>query len=252
MMNTRNSIGLWSGIAAYLVYAIFLGSAQPLNASERAVTGSAANRPAVLLAFAAAPQIEEAELDHSTEEPGAGEAEHHSLRNEVFHWLNFLLLVGGLGYLVKKFLLPFLEERGKKIREDMDRSAKALADADQRLSVVEARMKSMDEAMASLRQAALHESAAERERIEQSAAADAGKVLAMAEQEIDAAVKTARQELRVFTSELALGLAEKNIRASLTPTSEQRILRNFLQQLSAGDTNGHGQKAAAPSQRKQE
>jgi F0F1-type ATP synthase membrane subunit b/b' len=133
----------------------------------------------------------------------------------------------------------------------MDRSAKALADADQRLSVIEAKMKSMDEEMASLRQAALRESAAERERIEQAAAVDAGKVLAAAEQEIDAAVKNARQELRVYTSELALGLAEKNIRASLTPASEKRILRHFLEDLAA-DTNGSGQGAVNSAEKKRE
>ena len=250
MRITRNSIRMWLWIAAYLVCAIFSGSEQ-LIASGPASTEALAAQPA-LLAFAAAPQIEEAESEHASTEHAEGEAEQHSLMEEVFHWFNFLLLLGGIGYLVKKLLVPFLEERGKLIREDMDRSAKALADADQRLAVVEDKLKRMDEEMASVRQAAFHESAAERERIEQAAAADASKVLATAEQEIEAAVKTARQELKVFTSELALGLAEKNIRDSLTPSSEERILRNFVHDLSAGDARGNGQKSPAPPQRKQE
>ena len=58
---------------------------------------------------------------------------------------------------------------------------------DQRLATVEEKLRSMDEEMASLRQAAFRESAAERERIEQSASSDAGKILSSAEQEIDSA-----------------------------------------------------------------
>lgn len=245
-----NSIGSGLGFAAILVCAILSGGEQ-LIASAPARIESPAVQPA-LLAFAAAPQIEEAESERASTEHAEGEAEEPSLMEEAFHWFNFLLLLGGIGYLVKKLLVPFLEERGKLIREDMDRSAKALADADQRLAVVEDKLKRMDEEMASVRQAAFHESTAERERIEQAAAADARKVLATAEQEIEAAVKAARQELKVFTSELALGLAEKNIRDSLTPSSEERILRNFVQDLSAGAARGNGQKSAAVPQRKQE
>jgi F-type H+-transporting ATPase subunit b len=238
MSHIGNSTRLLTGIST-LLFVSFLGAnTPPVSAFE------ARTLPATLSGFAAAPQMEHSESEHPAEEHGEAEAEHHSVWEEIFHWVNFLLLVGGLVYLVRKLLAPFLEERGKKIREDMDRSAKALADADQRLSVVEAKMKSMDEEMASLRQAAFRESAAEQERIEQAAEADARKVLAAAEQEIDAALKNARQELRVFTSELALGLAEKNIRASLTPASEQRILRNFLHDLSTGEANGSGKKTS--------
>ncbi|MBI4479686.1 MAG: ATP synthase F0 subunit B [Acidobacteria bacterium] len=194
-----------------------------------------------LAALAAPAQEEAAESEHAAAEHPEGEAEEHSLMEEIFHWFNFLLLVGGLGYLVKKLLIPFLEERGKQIRQDMDRSAKALADADQRLATVEEKLKSMDEEMASLRQAAFRESAAERERIEQSASSDASKILSTAEQEIEAAVKAARQELKLYTSELALGMAEKKLRDSLTPSSDERILRAFVRELAASPGSGNGE-----------
>jgi F-type H+-transporting ATPase subunit b len=250
MKNWQHNRAAWLVAAAFLVGIVVFGS-EPLNASQPFEFAASGNHAAALTAFAAAPLQQEAESEHADQEHDQGKAEEPSLMEEVFHWFNFLLILGGIVYLVKKVLVPFLEERGKLIREDMDRSAKALADATQRLAVVEDKLESMDEEMASLRQAAFHESAAERERIEQAATADAGKILATAEQEIEAAVKTARQELKVFTSELALRLAEKNIRASLTPVSEQRILRSFVEDLSAAGTSGNGKKSAA-SERKQE
>jgi len=194
-----------------------------------------------LAAFAAPAPQEAVESEHAAAEHAEGEAVEPSLMEEIFHWINFLLLVGGLGYLVKKLLIPFLEERGKLIRQDMDRSAKALADADQRLATVEEKLKSMEEEMASLRQAAFRESAAERERIEQSARSDASKILSTAEQEIEAAVKAARQELKLYCSELALGMAENKLRDSLTPSSDERILRAFVKELAAGPGSGNGE-----------
>jgi F0F1-type ATP synthase membrane subunit b/b' len=263
MMETRNRFGVRNTLGAVFVLTGLLAGARPMVAWESAGENPLAPPPSALLAWAAAPQSEGEEAghppeslaegaEHAADAHGEAEAEHHSVWEEIFHWFNLVVLLAGLGYLVKKALIPFLNERSSKIREDMDRSAKALADAEQRLAVVEEKMKSMNEEMASLRQAALHETAAERERIEQAATADAGKVMAAAEQEIDAAVKAARQDLKVYASELALRLAEKNLRAGLTPAADQRILQNFVKDLTSGDAKGNGQKSAAPSGRKQE
>lgn len=245
MRKWKISSGLWVGIAAY-IFCAMLSGIDPLNASPPPEIATARDRATVLVGFAAAPmQLEETESEIAAAEKEEGVPEETGLMEEIFHWFNFLLIVGGIGFLVKKVLAPFLKERGMMIREDMDRSAKALADATQRLAAVEDKLKSMDEEMAALRQAAFHESAAERQRIEQAAAADAAKVLTTAEQEIEAAVKTARQELKIFTSELALQMAEKQIRDSLTPSSEQRILRHFVEDLSDAGDGGNGKKSAA-------
>ena len=221
-----------TGLGIVILCALYCAEGDPLLAAA----GSNTRDGATLVALAA-PQQEAGEAEHATGEHPEGESEEHSPLQEAFHWINFLLIVGGLGYLIKKMLVPFLDERRKLIREDMDRSAKALADADQRLATVEQKLKSMDAEMASLRQAAFRESAAERDRIEQAATAEAAKILATAEQEIESAVKTARQELKVYTSELALGLAEKKIRASLTPASDERILRAFVNDLTDGESH---------------
>lgn len=221
-----------TGLGIVVLCALYCAGGDPSLATAGSYTRSGARLVAL-----AAPQQEAGEAEHATGEHPEGASEEHSPLQEAFHWTNFLLVVGGLGYLIKKMLVPFLDERRKLIREDMDRSAKALADADQRLAAVEQKLKSMDAEMASLRQAAFRESAAERERIEQAATADAVKILATAEQEIESAVKTARQELKVYTSELALGLAEKKIRASLTPVSDERILRAFVRDLTDGESH---------------
>jgi F0F1-type ATP synthase membrane subunit b/b' len=54
------------------------------------------------------------------------------------------------------------------------------------------------------------------------------KVQAQAEQEIASAAKTARQELKAYAAELALELAERKIRARLTPAADARLLNEFV------------------------
>src|SRR6185312_3078764 len=100
-----------------------------------------------------------------------------------------LLIVGTIWYLSKKYLGPFLRERGEAIREDMRVSRETLQSATARLSVVEQKLQKMDEEIASLRSAALQEAAAERGRIDEMAKVDAAKIAYNAEMEISAAAK---------------------------------------------------------------
>ena len=62
---------------------------------------------------------------------------------EVWKWVNFALLVAGLGYLIGKNAGPFFAARSRKIREDM-------AQAEEMWKAAEARAKEVDRKLASL------------------------------------------------------------------------------------------------------
>ena len=171
---------------------------------------------------------------------GEANSESGSVRKEIFLWVNFLLIVGGFWYLGKKYLGPFLHARGQAIREDMERSSKAQQEAAQRLTGIEGKLKQLDAEIASLRSSALQEAASERARIEGMAQGDAYKIASVAEQEIAAAAKVARQELKVYAAELAIGLAEKNIQQSISAQSEKGIFRSFIKDLSDSSRGGDG------------
>jgi F-type H+-transporting ATPase subunit b len=182
-------------------------------------------------------------------EAGAGEhaaqsAEHGEENeglHEAFHYFNFAVLAFGIFWLVKKMLVPFLNERGRLIREDMQKSAEAIEQANARLKAMEDRMNNLDTELASMREAGLNEARAERARIEKEAENEATKILAAANMEMDSAVKAARQELQTFASQLALDVAEKKIKVSLTPQSEKKILNSFIDRL-ASASDGDGRK----------
>jgi F-type H+-transporting ATPase subunit b len=224
-------------IALVLIAAVVLASGNGLYGAWPGPSSPPLERAAL---FVIAAPLQEEASSSEPERPGEAEAEsaekEPSAAEEVYHWLNFLIVAGGLGYLFKKLFVPFLQERRQLIREDMDRSARVLAEADQRLQVVEGKLHKLDEELASLRQAAFRESVAERERIEQAAQAEAKKIVAATEQEIESAIKAARQQLKRYATELAVGVAEKKIRAALTPQSEQRLLQSFVKDLTDGST----------------
>jgi F-type H+-transporting ATPase subunit b len=197
-----------------------------------APSSAASSAPAETGAAAAEPKSTAPKAAESKEEEPA------SPKKEVFLWINFVILVGAFWYLLKKYLGPFLKSRGEAIREDMRLSSQALEDANKRLSAIEDKLQRLNEEIGSLRNSALEEAATERARIEERSKADAQKISQAAEQEIAAAAKLARQELKVYASELAIGLAEKKIRDSISAESEGVIFRSFLEDLKDGDSQG--------------
>jgi F-type H+-transporting ATPase subunit b len=113
----------------------------------------------------------------------------------------------------------------------MEEARKASEDANRRLAEIEARLSKLDVEIGGMRAAAAQEAAAEEQRIKTAAAEDARKIVESAEQEITAAAKSARRELKAFAADLAVSLARKQIRVD--PAIDHVLLRNFAQQLSA-------------------
>jgi F-type H+-transporting ATPase subunit b len=165
--------------------------------------------------------------------------------DEAFTWINFLIIVAAFFYLSRKWLGPYLQSRGEAIREDMASSKRAIEAADARMAAVEQKLKALDSEIGSLKSSALEEAAGERARIEERAKADGQKIAAAAEQEIAAAAKVARQELKVYAAELAIDLAEKKIQSSISPDSERIIFRSFIDDFGKPGSDGKSRKGGS-------
>ncbi|MBI4461082.1 MAG: ATP synthase F0 subunit B [Acidobacteria bacterium] len=189
---------------------------------------------------------ESASANEHDDQQEHGAAEEHGILGEVAHWFNFVLIVGGIGYLGKKFAAPFFAQRSQAIREEMERSASAMAEASQRLSEIEDKLRRLDEEIQGLRRASLEEAAADRARLAEGTKAEAAKIVSAAEQEIAAAAKAARRELKIYTADLAVDLAQKRIQESITPAAEKRILHSFMEDLR--DHSRRSGSSAAPKE----
>ena len=180
---------------------------------------------------AAAPQQspEAEKAVQATERPAEGE--HSGLI--VWKWANFAVLAIALGWVVKKNAGPFFAARSLRIRKDMLEADDLRKQAEERAAEVERRLANLGNDIAALREESSREAGAETERLSHWAAAEIAKLQANAEQEIDSAGKAARTELKRYVAELAIGLAEKKIRARLTPEAQDSLVAGFMRKLEA-------------------
>jgi F0F1-type ATP synthase membrane subunit b/b' len=144
---------------------------------------------------------------------------------------NFGVIAGILIWATRKHLPGAFRARTAAIQRAMQEAQKASEEARRKLAEIDSRLMRLDGEIGMMRNAAEKEAAAEEARIRAAAEEDARKMLESAQQEIAAAVKAARRELTAYAAELAVGLAQKQIRVDAA--TDQALLRNFAGQLGA-------------------
>jgi len=166
-------------------------------------------------------------------EPPTKEAEAGEGNLKIWEWANFLILVGGLGYLIRKYGGPFYAARAAGIAKDLEDSERIAKDAEARAAEVDRRLASLDSEIAALRAESQKESEAEVERYAQRSAAEIAKIGANGEREIRTAQKAARLDLQCYAAQLAVDLAEAKVRARMNKGAEDRLVAGFARDLPA-------------------
>jgi F-type H+-transporting ATPase subunit b len=166
----------------------------------------------------------------------AGEGAHEGGGHEegpgiIWKWANFAILAGGLGYLIGKNAGPFFAARTQQIRKDMVDSQEARRQAEARAAEVDRRLAALEGDIAGLRAESQREAQAETERLARHTTGELAKIQAHAEQEIASAGKAARTELKRYSAELAIQLAEQRLRNRMTPETQQALVRGFVRDL---------------------
>ncbi len=161
-----------------------------------------------------------------------------SLGNAYFFsvLLNFIVVALLIVWAARKFLPGMFSARTAAIQKAMQEAQKAGEEARRRLAEIENRLIKLDGEIGMMRNAAEKEAVAEEARIQAAAEEDARKIVEGAQQEIAAAAKAARRQLTAYAADLAVGLAQKQIR--IDPSQDQKLLRNFAGELGAS-ANSH-------------
>ncbi len=146
----------------------------------------------------------------------------------VLLWVNFAILAGGLAYLIKKYGGPALEQRRQHISQDIVEAAKIKADAEARSADVDKRLANLEADLASLRAESRRELDSLERQIGGKTTAEAARIQASAEQEIAAAAKAARLELKRYSANLAVQLAAEQIRGRMTPGAQEALVSDFV------------------------
>ncbi len=151
-----------------------------------------------------------------------------STMGTVFRWLNFLLVFGAAGYLLKKHGGAFFRANAKAIAASITEASAAKAAADRELREAETRVAHFDQELADLREAARRESEAEAERLRASGRTEIEKINQAARAELAAAERAAQQELRVLAASMAVERAGALMNSRMSPETRSRMFHAFL------------------------
>jgi F-type H+-transporting ATPase subunit b len=164
-----------------------------------------------------------------------------SLGNAYFFCvlLNFFVVAALVLWVARKYLPGMFSARTAAIQRAMQEAQKASEEARRRLGEIESRLMKLDEEIAGMRGVAEKEAAAEEARIQTAAQEDVRKIVEGAQLEIVSAAKTARRELTAYAADLAVSLAQKQIR--IDAATDGLLLRKFADELggSQGSSQAH-------------
>ena len=142
---------------------------------------------------------------------------------------NFAIVVGVIVWATKRNVLAMFRNRTALIQKAMEEARRASEEANRRMLEVEARLSKLDAELREMREAAEKEADAEEQRIRAAAEDDARRMVAAAEQEITAAVRDARRELKGYAADLAVSLAKKQIHVDAA--TDEELVHSFAQRL---------------------
>lgn len=157
----------------------------------------------------------------------------------LFEFINFAIIALAIVIPLVKLVPKILRKRKETLRDHLESARKTTADANARLTAVEARLSKLDDEIAQIRSQVEEESKQDEIRIKATIGEESARIVASAEQEIGVAAAQAKRGLRHFAADLAIEQAAKQL--SLSPETDQALIAEFAKDLSASGLNRGGQ-----------
>jgi F-type H+-transporting ATPase subunit b len=153
----------------------------------------------------------------------------------VFEAINFLIIIVAIVIPIVRIVPRMLRKRSETLSHDIQAAREATADANTRLSAVEAKLAGLDAEIQKYRAQIEQESQEDEKRIKASIGEESARIVAAAEQEIAMAAAQARRGLRHFAADLAIDQAEKQL--VLTPEIDRALIDEFIAGVNKGGSN---------------
>lgn len=163
----------------------------------------------------------------------AVEEEHHETDPMVFvgKVVNFVVLFGGLGFLLFKPLRKFLENRGRDIDRSIRETNESRQASESRLEEARNRLEELTGEIGQIQSEAEEQGRVEKERILGHAQEEARRLKQLAHQEIGLVSQAVTRELREYAAGLATEKARERILAKMTPERQARLIDSSIERL---------------------
>ena len=199
-------------------------------------------RPAAATADRAAP----GQGDHASQADGQASSGEHAAEGEhgssivgmIAKLFNFAILAGTLVYFLKSPIANYLGDRVTQIHSDLARAADMRTSAAAQAAAIEQKMAALPGELETLRKAGAEEVAAEEARIRTVAEAERARLLEQARREIGSRLKLAERDLVARTADLAVAVAARRVKATITAADQARLVDQYLRRLAAAPAAG--------------
>jgi len=248
-MNTMKS---FASLAAIVLLAAVMASAQqgsnekqPAGAGPKQTSSSSGQTRATQ---APAAQLADAANNGAGREPNKSEDENAQFKQSasvkyiarllgvtteraylICVLINFAIVAGLIAFGLKKALPKMFRERTAAIQKGMEAARLASEDANRRLREIEDKLGRLNSEITQLEATASAQAEEEAGRLKAAAEEERQRIIQTAEQEIAATVNAARRDLKAYSAELAVSLAEKRIKVDAA--TDQELVRDFADQL---------------------
>lgn len=244
-MKNRISTNALKGtrISVFLVSAVFAAALAfaPIRAAAQApavapATSTAASQPS-LDSAGTPPHKEEAEQEkellHAPVVQSVARMLHLNLDTTIFLLLgiNFAIIFFAIVIPIARIMPKVMRKRSQTLSQDLETARAATADAQSRLSAVEAKLAGLGQEMEKFRAQIEQESLEDEKRIKASLSEESARIVAAAEQEIGVAAAQIRRGLRDFAADLAIDQASRQL--ALTPETDRALIAEFVSGVSA-------------------
>lgn len=146
---------------------------------------------------------------------------------QVFRWINFAIVFGLIVWGFSK-AVPYFRRHAEEISQKIAEGARAREAAEKRRSEAQAKLATIGDDIAQMREEAKHAAALEAERIRELARSEAAMIERAAQAEIAATEHAARLELRTLAARMAVERAEALLRQELKPKVESDRFFEFI------------------------
>jgi F-type H+-transporting ATPase subunit b len=154
----------------------------------------------------------------------------------IFEFINFGLIVLLVGIPIARILPKVFHKRSQTLVHNLKTARDATADANIRLSAVEAKLAGLDDEIKKFRAQVEAESLEDEARIKATITDESARIVQAAEQELSVAAAQARRGLRHFAADLAIEQAAKQL--ALTPETDRALITEFISQVSSDGKGG--------------
>ncbi|HTJ30762.1 MAG TPA: ATP synthase F0 subunit B [Acidobacteriaceae bacterium] len=151
---------------------------------------------------------------------------------DIFEYINFAVILLAVGIPLFRGLPKLFRKRQAKLSADIEVAQAKTADANDRLGIVEAKLKGLDAEIDAIRKQVDEAMRADEARAKASIEEETARILASAEHEIAQAGAQAQRGLRQFAADLAVDRALTKI--NLDADTDRALIAEFASDIATG------------------